>query len=157
MPACEFLVTVARARVSVDSRAAALVESGDVVMGIAEGLFAPSYVRGELGEVVLGRVEGRTADHNLQVARHGRRRRRRRGSGVQTRGRDRCWHGADVMSFALPFWLLRMKPGPILFSSYASGFDDAGVSIRPEDIERPGPKTSPSPPTEPAAPLSPWT
>ena len=84
MPACEFLVTVARARVSVDSRAAALVE------------------------------------------------------------------------FALPFWLLRLTSGPILFSSYASGFDDAGVSIRPEDIERPGPKTSPSPPTEPAAPLSPW-
>ena len=67
MPACEFLVTVARARVSVDSRAAALVESGDVVMGIAEGLFAPSHVRGELGEVVLGRVEGRTADDQITI------------------------------------------------------------------------------------------
>ncbi len=58
---------VARARVFVDSRAAALVESGDVVMGIAEGRFAASHVVGELGEVVLGRVEGRTADDQITI------------------------------------------------------------------------------------------
>ncbi len=58
---------VARARLYVDSRAAALVESGDVVMGIAGGVFAASHIRGELGEVVLGRVEGRTSDQNVTI------------------------------------------------------------------------------------------
>ena len=58
---------VARARLYVDSRAAALVESGDVVMGIAEGRFAVSHVQGELGEVVLGRVQGRTADDQITI------------------------------------------------------------------------------------------
>ena len=42
-----------------------------------------------------------------------------------------------LVRFALPFWLLRMKSGPIGFSSYASGIDR--VSLRPEDIERHGP------------------
>jgi hypothetical protein len=39
---------------------------------------------------------------------------------------------------ALPFWLLRMKSDPIEFSAYASGLDEGGVDIRPEDIERYG-------------------
>ena len=50
---------VARARLVVDSRAAALVESGDVVQGIREQRFDASHVAGELGEVLLGRVAGR--------------------------------------------------------------------------------------------------
>ena len=58
---------VARARLYVDSRAAALVESGDVVMGLAGGLFDPSHIRGELGEVVLGRVEGRAGDGDVTI------------------------------------------------------------------------------------------
>ena len=58
---------VARARLYVDSRAAAVVESGDVVMGISEGRFAVSHVLGELGEVVLGRVQGRTADDQITI------------------------------------------------------------------------------------------
>ena len=40
---------------------------------------------------------------------------------------------------ALPFWLLRMKSDPIQFSAYASGLDENGVDLRPEDIERYGP------------------
>jgi hypothetical protein len=39
---------------------------------------------------------------------------------------------------AVPFWLLRLKATPIEFSSYASGFDDNGVNLRAEDIERYG-------------------
>ncbi len=39
----------------------------------------------------------------------------------------------------VPFWLLRLKSGPIAFSSYASGFDDERVRLRVEDIERRGP------------------
>lgn len=40
---------------------------------------------------------------------------------------------------ALPFWLLRMKSDPIQFSAYASGLDEEGVELRPEDIEQYGP------------------
>jgi len=58
---------VARARLFVDSRAAALVESGDVVMGIGEGRFDDGHIAGELGEVVLNRVAGRTAAEQITV------------------------------------------------------------------------------------------
>lgn len=58
---------VARARVFVDSRAAALVESGDVVMGLAEARFGLDHLRGELGEAVLGRVPGRTSDEEVTI------------------------------------------------------------------------------------------
>src|SRR5581483_5024994 len=42
---------VARARLVVDSKASAFAESGDVVLGIRDGLFAREHVLGELGEV----------------------------------------------------------------------------------------------------------
>lgn len=58
---------VARARLYVDSRAAALVESGDVVLGIREGRFTDGHVRGELGEVVLGRVAGRATTGEVTI------------------------------------------------------------------------------------------
>lgn len=58
---------VKRSRLYVDSRAASLVESGDVVMNIADGLFDKTHVRGELGELVLGRVAGRAADTDVTV------------------------------------------------------------------------------------------
>jgi ornithine cyclodeaminase len=58
---------VARARLFVDSRAAATVESGDVVLGVKEGRFTHSHIAGELGEVVLGRVDGRTADDQITI------------------------------------------------------------------------------------------
>ena len=43
---------VARARLFVDSRAAALVESGDIVLGIQEGRFTAAHVVAELGELL---------------------------------------------------------------------------------------------------------
>ncbi len=58
---------VARARLFVDSRAAALVESGDIVMAITEGLFGPDHIAGEIGELVLGRVPGRQNDDQVTV------------------------------------------------------------------------------------------
>jgi len=51
---------LARARVVVDSRAAALVESGDIVHGLAEGRFDATHLAGELGQVADGHVPGRT-------------------------------------------------------------------------------------------------
>jgi alanine dehydrogenase len=58
---------VARARLFVDSRAAALVESGDVVMGIEEKRFDERHVAGELGDLVLGRVQGRMAGDDVTI------------------------------------------------------------------------------------------
>jgi alanine dehydrogenase len=42
---------LARSRLIVDSRAAALKEAGDIVMGIAEGRWAASHIAAELGEL----------------------------------------------------------------------------------------------------------
>jgi hypothetical protein len=39
----------------------------------------------------------------------------------------------------IPFWLLRLKSGPINFSSYAAGFRTDRVRLTVEDIERHGP------------------
>ncbi len=58
---------VARARVIVDSRAAALVEAGDIVQGIREGRWRDTHIAGELGEVIQGRVPGRTAADEVVV------------------------------------------------------------------------------------------
>ena len=58
---------VARARLFVDSRAAALVESGDIVMGIAEGRFTDAHVIGELGSVVMGGAPGRVTDGDITI------------------------------------------------------------------------------------------
>jgi ornithine cyclodeaminase len=58
---------VQRGRLFVDSRAAALVESGDVVIGLREQRFDESHVAGELGEVVLGRVAGRTSTNQITI------------------------------------------------------------------------------------------
>jgi ornithine cyclodeaminase len=58
---------VADARVFVDSRSAALVESGDIVQGMAEGRFTADHVRGEIGEVILGRVAPRVSPDDIVV------------------------------------------------------------------------------------------
>jgi ornithine cyclodeaminase len=59
---------VARARLFVDSRAAALVESGDVVLGIQEGRFGADHIVAELGEL-LGEetADGRRSDTEVTV------------------------------------------------------------------------------------------
>jgi alanine dehydrogenase len=56
----------ARARLFVDSRQAALVESGDVVLGIQEGRFGADHIAGEIGEVVNG-APGRRSDTDITI------------------------------------------------------------------------------------------
>jgi alanine dehydrogenase len=56
----------ARGRLFVDSRAAAVVESGDVVMGIAEGRFTADHIVAELGDVVNG-AAGRGSDTEVTI------------------------------------------------------------------------------------------
>lgn len=58
---------LARARVVVDSRASAFQESGDIVMGLAEGRFAHAHIVAELGEVIAGSVPGRTSEQGITV------------------------------------------------------------------------------------------
>lgn len=52
---------VARSYLVVDSKAAALVESGDIVKPIREGRFTADHVRAELGEIISGDKPGRTS------------------------------------------------------------------------------------------------
>ncbi len=54
--------TVARARVWVDSRDAARVEAGDLLLAIGEGRVAEDHIVGELGDVVLGRSGRRSPE-----------------------------------------------------------------------------------------------
>jgi alanine dehydrogenase len=56
----------ARGRLFVDSRAAALVESGDIVMGMNEGRFTATHIVAELGELVNG-AEGRRSDTDVTI------------------------------------------------------------------------------------------
>jgi len=58
---------VARARVVVDSRAAALREAGDIVQGIRERRFSEAHIVAELGEVVTGRAPGRTGEEQVVI------------------------------------------------------------------------------------------
>lgn len=58
---------VARGRLYVDSREAALVEAGDVVLGLREGRFTAAHIAGELGELVAGDVPGRRTAHEVTI------------------------------------------------------------------------------------------
>jgi ornithine cyclodeaminase/alanine dehydrogenase-like protein (mu-crystallin family) len=58
---------VARARLIVDSRAAALQESGDIVQPIRQGRFGAEHVAAELGEVVAGLKPGRTSSDQVTL------------------------------------------------------------------------------------------
>jgi ornithine cyclodeaminase/alanine dehydrogenase-like protein (mu-crystallin family) len=50
---------VARSRIVVDSREAALAEAGDILVPMGEGVLAEDAVAGELGEVLAGKLPGR--------------------------------------------------------------------------------------------------
>jgi hypothetical protein len=45
----------------------------------------------------------------------------------------------NLAKLSIPWWLVRMKSGPIRLSAYRQGWDDRGVSFRVEDIEKHGP------------------
>jgi alanine dehydrogenase len=56
-----------RAKVVVDSRAAALVEAGDILMAIREEHFAADRIYGELGEIAGGQKAGRQSSDEITV------------------------------------------------------------------------------------------
>src|SRR4029453_9723787 len=55
------------ADVFVDAREQAFAEKGEILMPIAEGAFGRDHVRGELGDVVAGRIVGRTSSERRTV------------------------------------------------------------------------------------------
>ena len=59
---------VARGELYVDSREAALVEAGDIVLAMNEGIIGAAHIKGELGEVVPKPGEGRSpADTRVTI------------------------------------------------------------------------------------------
>jgi ornithine cyclodeaminase/alanine dehydrogenase-like protein (mu-crystallin family) len=59
---------VARGRLFVDSRAAALVESGDVALGMKEGRFGADHIVAELGELLADEtLPRRRADTEITI------------------------------------------------------------------------------------------
>ncbi len=57
--------TVARSRIFVDSREAALEEAGDILQPIGAGLIQANDILAEIGELVLEQAEGRTSDDQI--------------------------------------------------------------------------------------------
>jgi len=57
----------AAARFFVDSRDAALVECGDLVMGMAERRFGVEHIAGELGAAVSGTIPGRQSAEQITI------------------------------------------------------------------------------------------
>lgn len=51
--------TIRKANLFVDSRAASLIEAGDLIIPLKKGLITQNDIKAELGELVLGKKEGR--------------------------------------------------------------------------------------------------
>jgi ornithine cyclodeaminase len=58
---------VAAASVYVDSREAAHREAGDLLLAAADGAYHPDALRGELGELLLGRCAGRESESEITL------------------------------------------------------------------------------------------
>jgi ornithine cyclodeaminase len=58
---------VARGRVFVDSRTGALAEAGDIILAMKDGAINEQDVTGELGEVVIGKIAGRTSPDDVTI------------------------------------------------------------------------------------------
>ncbi len=58
---------IRRSRVIVDLRSAALAEAGDLIIPIQEGAITADHIAGELGEVIVGQVPGRTQPDEITL------------------------------------------------------------------------------------------
>ena len=59
--------TMAAARIFVDRRESALNEAGDFILPLKEGLLTEASIVGEVGEVLLGQVPGRTSPDEITL------------------------------------------------------------------------------------------
>ncbi len=58
---------VARARLFVDRRESALAEAGDFLLARGEGLVDDGHILGEIGELELGAIPGRTSETQITL------------------------------------------------------------------------------------------
>jgi len=58
---------VRRARLFVDRRESALHEAGDILIPIREGAIGEDHILGEIGELLLGQLEGRRGDEEITL------------------------------------------------------------------------------------------
>ncbi|HVT43952.1 MAG TPA: ornithine cyclodeaminase family protein [Thermoanaerobaculia bacterium] len=59
--------TMAAGRLFVDRRESTINESGDYLMALAEGAIGPDHIAGEVGEVLLGELEGRRSPDEITI------------------------------------------------------------------------------------------
>jgi len=59
--------TIARAKVVVDQRQGCLVEAGDIIQAIQQGIITKEHIHGELGELVTGKISPRESDDEITV------------------------------------------------------------------------------------------
>ena len=55
------------AKIFVDQKGPCLAESGDLIKPLKEGLFTERHILGEIGELILDRIEGRTKKNEITV------------------------------------------------------------------------------------------
>ena len=60
-------VTIQRSKVVVDSRESALAEAGDLLLPIAENAISSEHIWAELGDIIIGKREGRTSDQEITL------------------------------------------------------------------------------------------
>ena len=58
---------VRRSRFFVDARTSAAVQAGEWLQALSDGVVDPSHLRGEIGDVLLGRVPGRQSASDITV------------------------------------------------------------------------------------------
>ena len=58
---------VAKAKMYVDWRESAFNEAGDFLLARDEGAVDDNHVLGEIGEILIGKIEGRTADDAITL------------------------------------------------------------------------------------------
>jgi ornithine cyclodeaminase len=54
-------------RVFVDSKEACLAEAGDLLVPMKKGLMGEEKITGEIGEVLLGKIRGRTSEDEITI------------------------------------------------------------------------------------------
>ncbi len=59
--------SVVRSRVIVDTMDAAMAEAGDILMPIAEGAITADHIAGELGDVITGKIPGRSSETEITL------------------------------------------------------------------------------------------
>ena len=59
--------TVAAASLFVDRRESTVNESGDYLMALREGAISDGHIRAEIGDILIGKAEGRTSDDEITL------------------------------------------------------------------------------------------